>query len=51
MEKDGDQEDREAGCHLGPGPLYLTKVDYTIYIALKMDIKGAQNMEERGPRR
>ena len=35
MERDRDQEDRGAGCRLGPGPLYLTKVDYTTYISIK----------------
>ena len=33
MEREGDQEDGETGCHLDAGPLYLTatesKVDIT----------------------
>ena len=39
MEREGDQEDREAGCHLDPGPLYLTAAES------KADITGAQTME------
>ena len=30
----------------GSGPFYLAKVNYTNYIASKMDIKGAPNIEK-----
>ena len=32
----------------GSGPFYLTKVDYTIYLESKMEIKGAPNIENVG---
>ena len=32
----------------GSGPLYCTRVDYTIYLQPKMDIKGPPNIEKVG---